>query len=438
MLDNKKNINAWCFYDWANSTYNLLITSAIFPMYYSAVAPETINLFGKTFQKDSIASWSISLAFLIVACISPLLSSIADNAGNKKSFMKFFCYLGSLACIALFFFQRQYVGENFIWYGLTCSIIACIGYSGSIVFYNAYLPEIASKNNQDKVSARGFAMGYIGSVILLLVSLVLILKDEKLHFMPTWCPAACFSFVLVGIWWFAWSQIPFNVLQDISPNKNLTTNFITAGYKNLAIVFNKIKNQKGIHCYLISFLFITMGVQTVMYMATYFAAKEIQLESSELIIVVLIIQLVAIIGAFLFAQISFRFGNKTSLMVAIFIWIFVCYSACYLVYTVKEFYVLAFVVGLIMGGTQSMCRSTFSKLIPATATDTASYFSFYDVCEKLGIVIGTGTFGLISNALGMRMSAFALGIYFAIGLIILMFTKLNLPLKHRNNYNDKI
>ena len=426
MLDNKKNIRAWCFYDWANSAYNLLITSAIFPMYYSAVVPNKIIVFGTEFEKDSIASWSISLAFLIVACISPLLSSIADNQGNKKSFMRFFCYLGSLACIALFFFQKQYIGENFVWYGLTCSIIACIGYCGSIVFYNAYLPEIASKTMQDKVSARGFAMGYIGSVILLLISLILILQDDKLHFMPTWCPAACFSFVLVGIWWFAWSQIPFSVLQDTAAIKTKDANIITAGYIKLGKVFTEIRKQKNVRAYLVSFLFITMGVQTVMYMATYFAAKEIKLESSQLIIVVLIIQLVAIAGAYIFAKISERFGNKTSLIIAINIWIAVCYSACYLVYTVTEFYALAFVVGLIMGGTQSMCRSTFSKLIPTQSTDNTSYFSFYDVCEKIGIVIGTGTFGYISNTLGMRMSAFALGIYFAIGLVILFFAKLDL------------
>jgi MFS transporter, UMF1 family len=426
MLDNPKNIRAWCFYDWANSAYNLLITSAIFPMYYSAVVPDTVSIFGTAYQKDSIASWSISIAFLIVACISPLLSSIADNLGNKKKFMQFFCYLGSLACISLFFFQKQYIGENFVWYGLACSILACIGFSGSIVFYNAYLPEIASKVMQDKVSAKGFAMGYIGSVILLIISLVLILQDDAHHFMPAWCPAACVSFVLVGIWWFAWSQIPFRVLQD-SEVKNLKNkNIITDGYKKLASIFFEIKKQKNISAYLLSFLFITMGVQTVMYMATYFAAKEIKLASSQLIIVVLIIQLVAIAGAYLFAKISERYGNKTSLIIAISIWIIVCYSACYLVYTVTEFYILAFVVGLIMGGTQSMCRSTFSKLIPEGQADNASYFSFYDVCEKIGIVIGTGTFGYISNSLGMRTSAFALGIYFVIGLCILAFATLGL------------
>ncbi len=430
MQNDKKNINAWCFYDWANSAYNLLITSAIFPMYYSAIVPDTVSIFGKSFQKDSLASFALSIAFLIVACISPLLSAIADNMGNKKSFMKFFCYVGASACIALFFFQKQYMGENYIWYGLVCSIVACIGYSGSIVFYNAYLPEIASVDKQDKVSAKGFAMGYIGSVILLLISLVLILQDDKLHFMPSWCPAPCFSFLLVGIWWIAWSQIPFKVLPNGAGINNNQTNILTTGYRQFAEMFKTVVKQKKVVLYLLSFLFITMGVQTVMYMATYFAAKQIKLASSQLIIVVLIIQLVAIVGAYCFAQISKIYGNKVSLIIAIALWIMVCYSACYLVYTVQQFYILAFVVGLIMGGTQSMCRSTYSKLIPANSLNNAGYFSFYDVCEKIGIVIGTGTFGLVSNALGMRMSAFALGIYFAIGLVILLVAPLQLKTKN--------
>jgi UMF1 family MFS transporter len=155
----KKVINAWAMYDWANSSYSLIISSAIFPTYYTAVAPPQVILFGHVFERTSLASYAISLSFLIIACISPVLSSIADYSGNKKAFMKFFCYLGSTACCALIFFTKDNIG-----FGLICSIIASIGYCGSIVFYNAYLPEIADESDQDRVSAKGFALGYIGSV----------------------------------------------------------------------------------------------------------------------------------------------------------------------------------------------------------------------------------------------------------------------------------
>ncbi len=411
-MNNKKQIRAWTFYDWANSAYSLVITSAIFPIYYAAVLPEEVNIFGTLMKRGDVAAYSISLSFLIIAILSPVLSGIADSRGNKKSFLKFFCYLGSLSCIALYYFTK----ETGLYYGLGFSILASIGFCGSLVFYNAYLPEIASKDKQDNVSARGFAMGYIGSVILMLVCLVFVLKYE-----PSLVPMQ-WSFVAVGLWWFGFAQITFRGLPDVPDTGKKIS--LSDGFRELKKVWHQLKELPKLSRFLISFFFYNMGVQTVMYMATYFGTDELKMEAGQLIITILIIQLVAIGGAYLAAFISNKIGNIKTLLGMLFIWIGICAGA-YLTKTVVEFYILAFVVGLVMGGIQSLSRSTYSKMLPLDTKDTASYFSFYDVCEKVGIVIGTLTFGLVSQLMGgMRQSTLALAVYFILGCIVL-FTLLN-------------
>lgn len=413
----KKVINGWAMYDWANSTYSLVITSTIFPTYYTIVAPPNIDILGRTFNRAALASYAIALSFLIIAILSPILSSIADYKGNKKAFMKFFCYLGSAACVSMLFFTKQNV-----LFGLFLSVISSIGYCGSIVFYNAYLPEIAAEEDQDRISAKGFALGYIGSVILMILCLVFIQLAEK--FAPnlgTW--PVRFSFLTVGLWWAGFAQITFRRLppskvSDQRPEHNIITN----GFYELKKVWNQLQHYPMLKRFLRSFFFYNMGVQTVMYMATYFAADEIKMESTQLILTILIIQLVAIAGAYLFSLISKATNNVFALAVLVICWIGNCIGAYYTT-TATQFFILAFGVGMVMGGIQSMSRSTYSKLLPETH-DTASYFSFYDVCDKIGTVIGTLSFGYVAEVTGgMRNSVLALMTYFIIGFILLMFVR---------------
>jgi len=414
----KKVITAWAMYDWANSSYSLIITSAIFPTYYTAIAPEQVHLLGRTFERSSLASYSISLSFLIIAFISPMLSSIADYKGNKKSFMQFFCYLGSAACCAMFFFTKNNIGL-----GLLCSVIASIGYCGSIVFYNAYLPEIAAEADQDSVSAKGFALGYIGSVLQMIICLVFITLNDTLHWGLGSLPVRL-SFLSVGLWWAGFAQIAFRAL----PSSRVTEqrpehNIFANGFYELKKVWNQLQHHPSLKRFLRSFFFYNMGVQTVMYLAAYFASDELKMKSTELIVTVLIIQLVAILGAYLFSLISQKTNNIFSLSILILIWIGICIAAYY-TRTVMQFYMVAFAVGMVMGGIQSMSRSTYSKLLPETS-DTASYFSFYDVCDKVGTVIGTLSFGYVGEFLGgMRNSVLALMTFFIIGFILLMFVRM--------------
>lgn len=417
----KKVINAWAMYDWANSSYSLIITSAIFPAYYTAIAPAQVQFIGRTYERSALASYAISFSFLIIAFLSPILSSIADYKGNKKSFMQFFCYVGSAACCSMIFLTKDTIG-----WGIVASIIASIGYCGSIVFYNAYLPEIADEKDQDDVSAKGFAMGYIGSVILMVVCLVFIMMNDKMNLgWGTW--PARISFLSVGIWWAGFAQITFKWMPPSKPSEqDLQHSILTNGFHELKKVWNELQHYPRLSRFLRSFFFFNMGVQTVMYLAIYFASDELKMASSQLIITVLIIQLVAIVGATLFAKLSDKTNNIFTLGVLITIWIGICFFASR-VTTVTEFYIVAFCVGMVMGGIQSMSRSTYSKLLPETK-DTASYFSFYDVCDKMGTVIGTLSFGYVGEFLGgMRNSVLALMTFFIIGLILLLFVKEKMP-----------
>src|SRR5580693_6599091 len=224
----KKVITGWAMYDWANSSYSLIITSAIFPSYYTAIAPKHFWFIGRLFDRDALASYTISFSFLLIAIISPILSSIADYQGNKKAFMKFFCYLGSLACIAMIFFTKSHIGL-----GLVCSMVATIGYCGSIVFYNAYLPEIADEEDQDQVSAKGFALGYIGSVLQMILCLAFIMMNDQFQWGLGSLPVRL-TFLSVGLWWAGFAQLTFRVLpQSKSSDRVSTRGILTNGYQEL-------------------------------------------------------------------------------------------------------------------------------------------------------------------------------------------------------------
>ncbi|MBE7440849.1 MAG: MFS transporter [Flavobacteriales bacterium] len=410
-LNNKKIINAWTFYDWANSVYPLVITTAIFPIFYEAVVPQTVDFFNFKFINTELYSYIISLSFIIVAVLSPILSGIADYTGNKEKFMKFFCYLGSLSCISLFFFSAQHIELS-----LVSVLLASIGFWGSLVFYNAYLPEIATPDLHDKISAQGFSKGYIGSSLLLIICLVLI---------QVFGVDARYSFILTGLWWMGFSQLTYARLPNNVYNKKPTGNVLFKGFRALKNVWIELKNIKQLKRYLAAFFIYSMGVQTVMIMAIFFGTKEISWadeasKTTGLIVSVLIIQFIAIPGAYLMAYLSSKVGNIKALGANIFIWIGICIAAYSVVKTPLHFYAIAGVVGFVMGGIQSLSRSTYSKLLPNTQ-DHASYFSFYDVTEKIGIVIGTFMFGFIEGITGdIRESILGLILFFVIGFLMLL------------------
>ncbi|MEO8887075.1 MAG: MFS transporter [Mucilaginibacter sp.] len=417
--NDKKTIRAWAMFDWANSAYNLVITSTIFPAFYVAITTnkathDEVVFFGKRFVNTALSNYVLAAAYLVIALLLPILTSIADYRGSKRIFMKCFTWLGALACCGLFFFNADRLE-----FGMICFGLAAIGYSGGFVFYNSYLPEIATPDMQDAVSAKGFTYGYIGSVILQVVCFVFVLSPKT--FGLTGMSSAQLSFLLVGVWWISFAYIPFTILPKGSPNAQTHhKNLIKGGFIELGKVWQQVKNMPLLKRYLPAFFCYSMGVQTIMLVAAGFGAKVLNLPAANLIATILIIQLVAIAGANLMAKLSEKYGNILVLAGVVVIWIVVCIAA-YFITTAIQFYFLAAVVGLVMGGIQSLSRSTYSKYLPQNIPDTASFFSFYDVTEKLAIVGGMFSFALVEELTGsMRNSALTLIVFFVPGLVLLI------------------
>lgn len=411
-------------YDWANSVYQLTIASAIFPIYYNQVTrsgPDnfTVSFFGLEVINTVLYSWTIATAYLLVAMFSPMLSSLADYTGRRKTFMQVFTWIGALSCGMLFFFDSSNIELGVIAFGL-----GTLGYGGSIVFYNSFLPVICNPEDQDRISARGYSLGYLGGVVLLLFNLLMIMKPGLFGITDPFLPARI-SFLTVFIWWIGFSQITFRRLPRYTfrkRRKDKETNIFFEGYRELDKVFKQVKTSKRLSFYLIGFFFVMMGLLTTMFMAATYGEKEIGLKEDVLIPIVLVIQLVGMLGAWMFSRLSARYGNLQALLVSVIMWIFICIGAYHITNTI-HFTLAALFIGIVMGGTQALSRSTYSKMLPESTTDHTSYFSFYDVMEKLATVAGTFSFGIIEAITGsMRFSVLAIAVFFILGTIFLLLT----------------
>lgn len=422
-INNPKVINAWCSYDIANSAYILSVNTVLYPIFYQqitqqAFGSEMVSFLGLNMKNTVLYEYAIALGYFFVILLTLSLSGIADMGGFRNRFMRFFTMLGSFACLGLFFFN----GAN-LWLGLLLPMLAVVGFAGSLVYYNSFLPIIATPDRHDRISAKGFSFGYAGSMLLLIFNIFSIQKFQLFGFSDE-MEAIRFSFIEVGIWWLVVSQVALYYLREARKPVDWNISLLTKGFQEVFKVFQYINQHKTMYRFLLSFFFFSMGVQTIIIVASLFGKTELGISDTMLIVTILIIQLVAILGAYLFGKVSTRFGNRTSLLWMLGVWIFVCVSA-YGVHTEMQFYLLSGLVGLVMGGIQSQARSTWSKLIPTDTTDTASYFSFYDSTEKLAIVIGMLSFGLIEQISGsMRNSALLLSLFFIVSFLIIAFTKL--------------
>ena len=407
---------AWTMYDWANSVYSLVITTAIFPIFFNALTSDrneageiindTVIFWGRELINTQLYSYVLGASFLFVIIASPLLSGMADVTGRKLQLMKIFCYSGAIGCISLYFFNPAHLE-----WSMAALFLANIGFWGSLGFYNAFLPEIAPPEEHDRLSAKGFAMGYVGSVLLLLVCLGLIIGVGS--FMTPW------AFVLVAIWWIGWSQPTFRTLPYNPHDKKITRDLFSRGFKELRQVARDMSGRKDLIRFLWAFFVLSMALQTIMLMASSFGIKEVNLDDNELIIAIIAVQLLSIPGAFFMSWVSGKIGNIKTLMGCVVVWAGVCLYTYSLVSDVTGFYVAAGIIGFMMGGTQSLNRSSYSKMLPET-DDHASYFSFYEVLEKGGLIIGMFSWGYIEGFTGsMRSSLLALIAFFAISLVFL-------------------
>ncbi|MGZ3776098.1 MAG: MFS transporter [Mucilaginibacter sp.] len=419
--NNKKTIWAWCMFDWANQSYNMVITSTIFPAYYVGITANTqygkntVSFFGHKFINTVLQNYILAASYLLIVVTLPILTSLADYRGAKKSYLQLFTWLGGLACAGLFFLKEGGPVE----FGMICFGLATIGYCGGFVFYNSYLPQIATFDKQNDVSAKGFIYGFAGSIVVQLVCLVAVLFHK--FFGITEDMGARISFIIVFVWWIGFAIIPFRILPKGEPNTGSHKyNIWTGGFKELAKVFHNVMNMPLVKRFLPAFFFYSVGVQTIMLVAAEFAAKELRMKDDDLIAIILIIQVVAILGAWLTSLASNKYGNTKSLIVLVTFWTITCLSVYYIA-NETQFYFAAFAVGLVMGGVQSLSRSTYAKFLPSDIPDTASYFSFYDATEKLSIVVGLATFAAVENwTYEMRDSALVLDGFFFIGLLLLL------------------
>jgi UMF1 family MFS transporter len=417
--NNKKTIWAWAMFDWANQSYNMVITSTIFPAYYVGITQDKnpggmVTFFGHKYVNTVLSNYVLGASYLLIVLMLPILTSIADYKGQKKLYLQMFTWLGALACFGLFFFQMRTFE-----FGMICFGLASVGYCGGFVFYNSYLPQIATVDQQDAVSAKGFIYGFAGSIVVQLLCFVFVLGHKWFGITEDF--SARLSFLIVALWWIGFSLIPFYLLPKGVPNAGSHQyNVLTGGFKELAKVWKKVGQLPLLKRFLPAFFFYSVGVQTIMLVAANFAAKELKMPDDDLITIILIIQVVAIIGAAITAKASEKFGNVKALSVVVAIWCLIC-AGVYFIANAHQFYVAAAFVGLVMGGVQSLSRSTFSKFIPPNIPDTASYFSFYDVTEKLSIVVGLFTFGFVESTTGeMRDSALVLDGFFVIGFLLLV------------------
>lgn len=421
-LNNKKIINGWAFYDWANSAYFLVISTAIFPSYFLANTPETISFLGTSISHDAFYSLIVSFAYIVIAFMSPILSGVADYGGRRMFFLKTFTVVGSLACMILYLFSS----ESTMWIGVIAFVVATIGCAGGLVFYDSYLPEIASEDMYDKVSAKGYTFGYIGSVLLLVGILIFALNHTAFGIQDKVIPYRI-GFVLVGVWWISFSQLTFQRLPKKKAYKPMTINILGNGYRELKKAYLKLKNQRNIRIYLYSFFFFYAGVQTIIYLANVFATTSLGFGANEMIGIILILQIIAIPGAYLFAYVAKIKSNKFSLSTMLIIWVIICFMAS-IVESKLMFYVLSGFVGLVLGGIQSMARSTYSKMLDKNEEDLTCYYSFYDVLYKLSVVFGTALFAIVEiYTSNMRYSVLGLSFLFVIGFILLHFVKFGEP-----------
>lgn len=442
-------------FDWANSVYSLVISTAIFPIYFHAIArvvahsgegeEAIVTFMGMNLKSVSLLSLGVSLAYVVISILTPLLGAIADYGGHKKKFMMFFTFLGSGSCAALYFFDS----DNF-YLGFWLFILAAIGFAGGLIFNDAFLPEVAERKDYDRLSATGYALGYIGSVLLLVFNLTMVMMPgwyfdvdgeyaKILAATPDMSPEAAMeaakgafsglasrlAFLSVGIWWLGFSMITYLSLKDTKPAYK-PKNYLSSGFRELRKVLTQLKGMRNVKRFLFAFFAFDMGIQTVIYMASSYGSEELKMETAQLIIAILIIQVIAIAGAFLFAALSKRFGNFSALLVGIIIWTMICFIA-YFVTDATGFYIMGALVGLVLGGVQSLARATYTKLLPETQ-DTASFFSFLAITDKVAIVVGTLAFGLLSQWIGIKPAILFLVAFFALGAYLILKIKKEKPL----------
>lgn len=366
---------SWVMYDWANSAYTLTITSTILPLYFKTVFK---NSGENSVMSTAYWGYSNSIATLIIAILAPILGTIADYKGYKKKFFNFFLTMGVLFTAALAFVPNSSWQLLLIIY-----IINSIGFSGSCIFYDAFLTDVTTEERMDEVSTSGFAWGYIGSTIPFIISMAIIILSQY-NLLPLSVTNACkISFILTAAWWGIFSfPLIKNVTQIYGINKEPHT--IINSFKRLSITFKNIKKHKKIFLFLLSYFFYIDGVNTIITMATSYGS-DLGISSTTLLVIFLVTQIIAFPSSIVYGRLSKKYEGKTLLYAGIIIYTFICIYAMFMK-TALDFWILAILVGTSQGGIQGLSRSYFGKIVPKENSN--EFFGFYNIFGKFAAILG--------------------------------------------------
>ncbi len=432
-LDDRREQIGWYFYDWANSAFSTTVVTVFLGPYLTAVTQAAADAQGFVYPlgipvyADSFFSYMVSLSVLLQVFFLPILGAIADYSHMKKQMLGLFAYLGAFATMGLYFLQ----GDNYLWGGLLF-VLANLSFGASIVFYNAFLPEIASAERRDLVSSQGWALGYLGGGILLAANLVLFLNAEKLGLAPS--HAVRISMASAGMWWAIFTVIPMRTLRRRQPLKRLPPGerLWTVGFKQLRHTFSKLPGLPQTLLFLVAYLLYNDGIQTVIALSSQFGSQELGLSESSLISVILMVQFVAFLGALFFGYLSQWIGTKRALILSLVIWTGTVVYAWRFLQTEGQFFLMGAVIALVLGGSQALSRSAFSLMIPKG--QEAEYFSLYEISERGTSWIGPLVFGLVLQLTGSyRLGILAIAIFFLAGLALLSLVDIRRAAREAGN-----
>lgn len=419
--DDPKEIFGWAMYDWANSAFSATVVTVFLGPYLTSLVKAVadvdglVYLLGIPLRYDSFFAYCTAVSVVLQVFVLPILGAVADYSHLRKFFLQFFCVLGALATALLFFLRT-----GLHWLGAGLYIVANLAFGASIVFYNAYLPDIASPARRDQVSAFGWGLGYLGGGILLLLNLLLFTFRESLGLAAD--VAVRLSLASAGIWWLLFAQFSFVRLRSRYPRVQLPSGetYLSIAFEQLRRTFRAMRRLPETLKFLVAYLFYNDGVQTVIALASVFGAEELKLETSTLIQVILMVQFVAFVGALAFGQVAQWTGAKIAIVITLAVWCAVTVYAYQFLYTELQFWLMAAVVAFVMGGSQALSRSLFSQLIPKGKE--AEFFAFYEISERGTSWIGFVLFGLVNQLAGsLRAGILALIALFVIGLVLLLF-----------------
>ena len=432
-INDKREIRGWMLYDFANSAFSTTVVTTFLGPYLTGIIESQVGekgsftLLGIPIAAESFFTYCVSLSVLLQVFFLPVLGAIADYSNLKKRMMLFFAVLGALCTIGLFFIT----GPLYVLGGLLF-ILANLAFGASIVFYNAFLPQIATPDQRDKVSSRGWALGYIGGGLLLLLNLILYQFSDKIGM--DGALAARISLASAGVWWLVFGYFAIRQLHERGAPRELPAGetYLKIGFKQLGQTLREFRKYPMTLRYLIAYLLYNDGVQTVIVVSALFGAQELGMESSSLILVVLMVQFMAFFGALLFGVIAGKVGAKRAIIVSLLIWSAIAVWAQLSLQSVGEFWLLAALVAIVLGGTQALSRSLFSLMIPRERE--AEFFSFYEISDKGTSWIGTMLFGLVTQWTGsMRTAIFSLIVLFVSGLVLLFTVNVPLAIKEAGN-----